>query len=112
MTVAKEGPGSGAQGRDADSPAPRFATYVVDRREGDIVILENDAGSTMDVEAALLPRSCRAEGTVVRLPLDRDGTPRWAEAVRDREEERRRRAELSRRVARLRESDPGGDVEL
>ena len=112
MTVEKDGPGSGVQGRDGDSRALRFATYVVDRREGDIVILENDSGSTMDVEAALLPRACRAEGAVIRMPLDRDGAPLWAEAVRDREEERRRRAELSRRVARLRESDPGGDVEL
>ncbi len=90
----------------------QFAMYVVDRREGSALILENDSGTTLDVEATLLPPACRAEGAVVRVRLGPDGSPAWSEAVRDREEERRRRADLARRIARLRESDPSGDVEL
>jgi hypothetical protein len=91
----------------------RTATYAVDRREGAIVVLVSDeSGETVEVETRTLPRRCRAEGAVLRVRLDADGSPEWETALRDRVEERRRLDELAKRVERLRRTDPGGDVEL
>lgn len=99
--------------RDAESVSDaRSAVFVIDRREGDMIILENDAGTTIDVEARHLPRGCRAEGAALRVELAPDGSPLWADAVRDRAEERRRQSDASKRIERLRRSDPGGDVDL
>ena len=85
---------------------------MVDRRENDVIIIVDEAGRAMDVPSARLPAKARAEGAVLRVPLDHEGLPRWKEAVRDRGEERRRRARVAQRIERLKRSDPGGDVEL
>ena len=86
--------------------------YVVDRREGSIVVLIDDEDRSAEVDAGSLPRSCRSEGAVLRVPLGPNGVPLWGAAVRDRKEERRRLAEMAARVRRLRRSDPGGDIVL
>ena len=91
----------------------RTVTFAVDRREGGIVVLVADeGGEAVEVGVRELPPECRKEGAVLRVPVAVDGSPEWARAVRDREEERRRLAELSERVERLRRGDPGGDVTL
>lgn len=86
--------------------------YVVDRREGRMLVLVDDDDASVDVVASRLPKACRGEGAVLRVPLDAAGNPVWADARRDRPEEERRLADLARRAARLRRSDPGGDVVL
>jgi hypothetical protein len=86
--------------------------FVVDRREGRFVVVIGDAGDSIDVEAKLLPKDCRAEGAVIRVDRDAVGTPDWSTATRDRDEEARRREELERRVGKLRSGDAGGDVTL
>lgn len=86
--------------------------FVVDRREGKVVVVVDDAGEATDVSAALLPRDCRAEGVVLRIPVSANGAPDWSSARRDREEERRRVADAARRIKKLGRSDAGGDVEL
>ena len=91
---------------------PRSTLFVVDRREGAIVVLVDDDDRSIDVHAARLPRACRSEGAVIRVPLAPDGSPDWGRAKRDRQEERRRIAELAARVKRLQRSDPGGDIVL
>ena len=85
--------------------------FVVDRREGSVVVLVTDTGEQHDVPAAELPRSCRAEGAVLDVPLD-GATLRWRDARRNRIEERGRLREAGERIARLRRRDPGGDVSL
>jgi hypothetical protein len=65
-----------------------------------------------DVAAALLPPDCRAEGAVLRIPVGANGSPDLSSARRDRDEERRRLADAARRIKKLGQSDPGGDVQL
>lgn len=86
--------------------------YVVDRREGRMLVLVDDDDATVDVPADRLPKACRREGAVLRVPVDAAGDPLWSDARRDRAEEARRLADLARRAERLRRSDPGGDVVL
>jgi hypothetical protein len=87
-------------------------TFVVDRREGRMLVLVGDDATAVDVPASRVPKSCRGEGSVLRVPLDDDGVPLWSESVRDHPEEKRRRADLANREKRLRSSDPGGDIVL
>ena len=91
----------------------RTATYVVDRREGSILVLVHDeTGSAIEVQARELPRDFRREGAVVVVQLAADGSPDWSTAKRDRAEEKRQFEELGKRVERLKRRDPGGDVTL
>ena len=86
--------------------------FVVDRREGKMVVLVDDSGETTDAVAAALPRDCRAEGAVLRVPIAANGSPDWSSAKRDREEESRRLADAARRLKKLGHGDPGGDIQL
>lgn len=88
------------------------ALFVVDRKERRMLVLVSDGGQLLDVEAALLPKECRAEGAVLRVPLDANGKPDWNAAIRDRDEEKRRIADAAERLARLKRGDSGGDVRL
>ena len=97
---------------DGHGGGSTVATFVVDRREGDVVVVTDERGHVTDIAASALPKSARVEGAVLRVPLDEYGAPQWGDAVRDRTEERRRRADLARRQEALRRTDPGGDVEL
>ncbi len=90
----------------------RSRVFVVDRREGNTLVVVGDDDRAIDVPAAHVPKSCRVEGAVLRIPLDQDGVPRWEDARRDRAEERQRIADLSQRAEKLRRSDPGGDIVL
>jgi hypothetical protein len=105
-------PAAAGDGASEPTGAVLVRWFAVDRREGSMVVMVDDAGTPVDVTAERLPRGARAEGAVLRVPVGRDGVARWEEAVRDREEENRRRAEISRRVRRLEGTDRGGDIEL
>ena len=98
--------------RGGDAADGTARVLVVDRREGRTLVLIADDGATVEVPAARLAKDCRREGAVLRVPTDAHANLRWADAVRDHAEEARRREDLSRRVERLRRSDPGGDVVL
>lgn len=89
-----------------------MGTFAVDRREGNVIVVVDEAGRATDVPSARLPARARAEGAVLRVPIDGTGAQRWEDAVRDRGEERRRRAMMAERIERLKRTDPGGDVEL
>ncbi len=93
-------------------PEGPTALFVVDRREGDVVIVVDDAGATTEIPADLLRGKMGTEGAVLRVPLSTGGAPSWEEAIRDRAEERRRRAAIAKRIQRLGRTDPGGDIEL
>ncbi len=85
---------------------------AVDRRESAVVVLIDDGGQTYEVTAKRLPSDCRKEGAVLDVPLSATGQPQWNEALRNRDEERKRTAEASERLQRLRGTDPGGDIQL
>jgi hypothetical protein len=81
--------------------------WVVDRMEGDHVVLLDDEG-----REAVVPRGALAvpphDGMVLRLAPGAD----WAAARHDPAEEQRRRDDARARMERLRGRDPGGDITL
>jgi hypothetical protein len=82
--------------------------YVVDRIEGDAAVVVADDGRSFDVERRALPKRS-GEGTVLRVE---GSDPDWATAVIDDAERQRRLDRAQEELKRLRDSDPGGDVEL
>jgi hypothetical protein len=92
--------------------AAAMGMFAVDRKEGDVVVVVDEDGRVTDVPSVRLPAQARREGAVLRVPLDSAGMPSWEDAVRDRGEERRRRAMMAARIERLKRTDPGGDIEL
>jgi len=90
----------------------RQARYVVDRREGDLIVLESADGKVTEVAARNLPASCRREGAVIDVPLDASGALVWRKAVINRAEEERLRKDVAERLKRLEDADPGSDVEI
>lgn len=85
--------------------------FVVDRREGKFLVVEDENGAMQDVPERELPSDCRAEGAIVDVPMS-SGTPHWEQAHRNRAEERRRLKELGARMDKLRKPPPEGDIEL
>jgi hypothetical protein len=89
---------------------PTERTYVVDRIEGDLVVLvEDESGEMVNVDSWELPLV--NEGTVLRVSV-RDNQPQWSTAEIDDHEATRRKAESRQILADLKKRDPGGDVEL
>ena len=88
----------------------REAFYTVDRIEGDIAVLVGDDGVGVDVRRNALRVRVR-EGMVLRVGLSDHG-PDWSSCTIDDGERERRLAEARERLARLRNTDPGGDVVL
>lgn len=84
---------------------------AVDRVEGDLAVLIDDAGRVYDVPRSALPEPL-AEGTVLIVTDGPNGIPDWSTAVVDHEERDKRLADLEARVARLSKRDSGGDVVL
>lgn len=85
---------------------------VVDRIEGRQAVLVEDGGRTYEILAEELPPGCRAEGTVLDVPLDSKRVPLWLRAHRNHPEEERLRREAADALKELRKRDPGGDVQL
>ena len=90
--------------------------FVVDRIEGDRIVLVPDDPSPADTDPQRVFRRNQlppvAEGDVLRVPSKRDGGLDWSSAIVDSalREERLRDAEA--RLARLRRRDPGGEISL
>jgi len=86
--------------------------WVVDRIEGErVVLLEDASGRTAEVGRSGIGVPVR-EGTVLRVPVADSGTLVWQKARRDDDAERARRDEAREILDDLRGRDPGGDVEL
>ena len=86
--------------------------WVVDRVEGDTVVLvEDGTGRTLDVARSLISVSVD-EGTVLRVPATEEGGPDWGLAVADEELRERRLDEAREVLEQLKKRDPGGDVVL
>jgi hypothetical protein len=83
---------------------------VVDRIEGSIVVLIPDEGETLNVPKDQLPPGIR-EGSVVRVPFI-GNKPDWANAAIDAREAKRRLKESKTALAKLKRTDPGGDLKL
>ena len=96
----------------SNSPSEQSTIFVVDRYEGDLIVLVDDSGKVIEVKVDTLPADCRSEGAVLRIPLDAASKPVWVSASRDYSEEKRRLQINADRLSRLRRSDPGGDVSL
>ena len=96
--------------------APSETIHVVDRIEGDHVVLVPDDPPPHGSDPQLVLRRSQlppvAECDVLRVPAGPGGTPDWSSAIVDFDlrEERLRDAEA--RLARLRKRDPGGDITL
>jgi hypothetical protein len=87
------------------------AFFAVDRLPGGSAILIGDDRLTHQVPRADLPPTLE-EGSVLAVPLNADGSPRWSGARLDPAERRRRLDSLGERRANLSKDDPGGDVVL
>ncbi|MDP9178956.1 MAG: DUF3006 domain-containing protein [Gemmatimonadota bacterium] len=88
------------------------ALFVVDRREGDVFVLVDEKGASIDVRRADLSPECQREGAVIRVPIDDEGRHAWKSAARDEELEGGRTKEAEAILARLRKKDRGGDISL
>jgi hypothetical protein len=85
---------------------------VVDRIEGEFVVVELPAGGTIDLPAWLLPAGVR-EGDVLRATATgEDRTERRITFRIDAEATRAAREEVAATLERLRRRDPGGDIAL
>ncbi len=86
--------------------------WVVDRIEGDTVVLvEDGTGRTLEVSRTLLSVAVDG-GAVLRVPATEEGGPDWGLAVADEELRERRLAEAREVLEQLKKRDPGGDVVL
>ncbi len=86
--------------------------WVVDRIEGDTVVLvEDESGRTLEVERTLISVSVD-EGTVLAVPATEAGGPDWGSAEPDEELRERRLAEAREVLEELKKRDPGGDIVL
>lgn len=92
-------------------PAKKARELVVDRFEGDYVVVEVDGRGTVDLPRWLLPPGL-VEGDVLRLRVgDMEGVWR-VEIAADDAESAARRAAAEETLKRLSARDPGGDVRL
>ena len=86
--------------------------WVVDRIEGDTVLLvEDETRRTLEVARSLISVNIN-EGTVLKVPATEEGGPDWRLAKPDEELRQRRLAEARDVLEQLKKRDPGGDVVL
>ena len=85
-------------------------TFVVDRTEGEKVVLIGDDESEVVLPKRDLPAGI-SEGMVLRVKSDRHRTD-WMSARVDHAEKERREIEARAKMERLRKDDPGGDLAL
>ncbi|MBW3627879.1 MAG: DUF3006 domain-containing protein [Gemmatimonadetes bacterium] len=84
---------------------------IVDRVEGDLVVVELEEGRTLDLPRWMLPPELH-EGDVI-IALVRAVGEEWRVDTRvDAEDTSRRRSAAQEMIQRLRARDPGGDIQL
>jgi hypothetical protein len=85
--------------------------YVVDRIEGELVVLlEDESGEKVNLDSWELPAI--DEGTVLAVELDNNGKPKWGTATVLAEETKRRSEQGRNQIDELKKRDPGGDITL
>jgi predicted phosphoribosyltransferase len=95
-----------------ESAGAENRVWVVDRIEGETVVLVDDAsGRTAEVARSAIGVDVR-EGTVLRVPISPSGTLAWLSARADEDERGAREREARDMLDDLRGRDPGGDVDL
>lgn len=88
------------------------ALYSVDRFEGDVAVLIDETGASMDVNRSRLPDGAEP-GSVIRVwPSDVSGDPDWSSAELAEDEVEARLEEGREILEELKKRDPGGDVVL
>ena len=85
--------------------------YVVDRVEGESVVLVSDEGVEVVLPASALPVAA-SPGSVLAVRTTPQRSPDWLTATLDTAERDRRLCEADARLKRLRRRDSGGDVSL
>lgn len=83
--------------------------YAVDRIENDLAVLLDDEGTGFAVPLTQLPLALR-EAMVLSVRTGEDGRPNWSTAVHAETEERWRLEDAARKLERLKQRDPDGDV--
>ncbi len=84
--------------------------YVVDRIEGELVVLvEDESGDQVNVDSWELPSV--NEGTVLKVEVQ-NNRPQWGTATVDDDSTARRKEKSNQILSDLKKRDPGGDVEL
>lgn len=84
---------------------------VVDRVEGELAAVEVDGGAVLDLPRWLLPPGAR-EGDVVQVEVHADGRARSLRLQVDAGATAAAREDAEALLKRLRDRDPGGDVQL
>lgn len=101
-----------ATGPEATGPEERERVWVVDRIEGErVVLVEDESGRTAEVGRSAIGAGVR-EGTVLRVPMSPSGRIDWKDARADEAERAAREEEARDILDGLRDRDPGGDVAL
>ena len=85
--------------------------FVVDRVEGDTVVIEGDDGAVYEVDRSRVPDPVK-EGAVLRIRLASDGSLDDTQIQLDEHERARRLERAGELLDELRKRDPGGDVVL
>lgn len=95
-----------------DGRAGDSARLVVDRVEGAFAAVELPGRGVVDLPVDWLPVGAK-EGDVLRLSIsDTPEGARRLELALDQDDTRATREDAAARLQRLRERDPGGDLEL
>ncbi len=85
-------------------------TYVVDRIEGELVVLvEDESGEKVNLDSWELPPV--DEGTVLAVKLDNNGKTQWGSVSVLEDETERRKNMGKERIEELKRRDPGSDIE-
>ncbi len=90
---------------------PETHAFIVDRHEGDLVVVEVDGLGFVDLPRWLLPRATRADD-VLAVTVEPGAERAVITVVRDADATARAKADAAAAVARLKRRDPGGDVTL
>ena len=89
----------------------RQELWIVDRFEGDRVVVERALHEVLTLPRALLPAGVR-EGEVLRVAVTAAPSESRLVITRDEAETRRRAADAKRLLGELAARDPGGDLKL
>lgn len=86
--------------------------YAVDRFEGDVAVLVDEAGDTLEVDRSELPDGAEPRSVIRVWPSEESGRPDWSSAELAEEEAAARLEKAREIVEELKKRDPGGDISL
>ena len=90
---------------------PETHTFIIDRHEGDLAVVEVDGREFVDLPRWLLPAGARADD-VLAVTVDAGPERATITIVRDADATARARDAARAAVERLKRRDPGGDIVL